>query len=257
VIHFLNGKFVFFQVHAGAGFYVYSSSDGIKWTSRKISDANFAVSEFDSDGDQIVVVGDTGKALHSSDLETWAPIDITTASFNDIAFGAGRWVATINGGGEVFGSADGEKWDTIDGLTTPGGFYVAFGNDVWTLFGGGMYLTGTDGKKFDAVMPVHYGSGVRFAGGRFIDNVDDGTNTVFSSSDDGKTWTEYGKLPSEKVGSDEKFRSRMIKDTAYGNCRYVVTGFISVQTNPTNPSDILSAKQSVLPLVLVGVLESK
>jgi hypothetical protein len=257
VIHFLNGKFVFFQVHTGAGFYVYSSSDGMKWTSSKVSDDNFAVSEFDSDGDQIVVVGDNGKAQRSSDLKTWTPLGFAGGSFNDVAFGAGRWVATINAGGEVFGSADGEEWDMIDGLTTPGGFYVAFGNDVWTLSGGGMYLTGTDGKKFDAVTPAHYGTGVRFAGGRFIDNGDDGTNTVFSVSDDGKTWTEYGKLPSEKVASNEKFRSRLIKDTAYGNCRYVATGFISVQTNPTNPSDILSATQSVLPLVLVGVLESK
>jgi len=44
---------------------------------------------------------------------------------------------------------------------------------------------------------------------------------------------------------------------AYGNCRYVLTGTISIQTKPTDPTNVFSGKQRVLPLVLVGELEAR
>jgi hypothetical protein len=49
----------------------------------------------------------------------------------------------------------------------------------------------------------------------------------------------------------------LLTDIAYGNCRYVAAGVLATQTNPSDPSNFLSATQSVLPLVLVGELPAK
>jgi hypothetical protein len=99
---------------------------------------------------------------------------------------------------------------------------------------------------------------MRFAGGRFVDfNYGADSSLVFTTSDDGKVWSGYGMLPAETLAANEKTRTRLLKDIAYGNCRYVVAGVIASQTNPSDPANFLSATQSVLPLLMVGELAPK
>jgi hypothetical protein len=261
-IHFVKGKFLFFAEHAGDGFHAYTSDDGTSWTNAKITDERFIVDEFAASGDAVIVLGESGKALRSTDLETWTPLEIVPGgglfSYNDIAFGGGRWVAATNNGGQVYGSADGAKWDLLGELTTPGGFHVEFGNGAWVANAPGVYFIGSDGEEFSAFMPEgnHYGA-IRFAGGRFIDyGTDLQNNLAYSVSDDGKSWSEFGTLPPEKVGDDEQYRARLIRDTAYGNCRYVSVGWLTVLTKPKG-TDPFSGEQSVLPLLLVGELKTE
>lgn len=263
-VHFVLGKFVYFAEHSGDGFHVYTSSDGLAWTSSKIQDDRFIVDEFAASDDQVVVVGESGKALRSSNLKDWTPVETVPGgglfSYNDVEYGNGRWVAAINNGGQVYGSADGASWDVLDGFGTPGGFRVEFGHDLWVATAPSMYLTSSDGIAFDAFMPEggHNSAWMRFAGGRFIDfSYDLDNSLLFTTSDDGKVWSAYGKLPPETLGANEKTRTRLVKDIAYGNCRYVVAGVLATQTNPSDPANFLSATQSVLPLVMVGELAPK
>jgi hypothetical protein len=263
-VHFVLGKFVFFAEHSGDGFHVYTSGDGLTWTSSKIRDDRFIVDEFAASADQVVVVGESGKALRSSNLKDWTPVETVPGgglfSYNDVEYGNGRWVASINNGGQVYGSADGASWDALSIAGTPGGFRVEFGHDLWVVTGSGMYFTSSDGVAFDAFMPEggHAGGGMRFAGGRFVDfSFGAASELLFTASDDGKAWSSYGMLPKETLAANEQTRSRLIKDIAYGNCRYVVAGVIGVQTKPSDPSNFLSATQSVLPLVMVGELPAK
>lgn len=231
-VHFVNGRFVFFATHtnepytsSNGGAFVYTSDDGASWKGTRIEPTAVSVTEFDASPSLTVTAGRNGDMRSSPDLDTWTVRQVSQGqgfSFNDIAYGGGRWVATINGGGEVFGSADGATWTKLDGIAGAGGYTVEYGNGVW-IAQGRTFHTSTDGVTFVETTPTGaaFGTAARFAGGRFVSYVisytEPGNPVYFRTSVDGRAWEEFGGVPPIDAGG-------VFSDIAYGNCKYVAAG---------------------------------
>ncbi|MCX6956341.1 MAG: hypothetical protein NTV51_29760 [Verrucomicrobia bacterium] len=111
-VHFLNGKFLFFAEHSlpsGGSAWVYTSADGLTWTQAKVAEGRHRFEEFDASPTLTVAAGSDGDQYASGDLVTWTPRPVVSGgglySHNDVAFGAGRFLSTINGfGGQTYSS---------------------------------------------------------------------------------------------------------------------------------------------------------
>ena len=258
-VHFLNGKFIFFAEHsATAGFtaWCYTSADGLTWTAAKVADGRHKLEEFDASPTLTVAAGSDGDQYSSTDLVTWKPSPVVSSgglfSYNDVTYGNGRFVATINGfGGQTYSSADATTWTALTGLATPGGGRTEFGNGVFLLSLNNTRRS-TDGVTFTAFTPTlptgwfNLSGDPRFTGGRFLGQAADvSTGAVrvgYLASADGSTWSPLGYLPATPTAPAGQGRLWFYSDIAIGNGKVVLTG-----------SDRTSSLSSTtyLPLVLV------
>lgn len=257
-IHFMNGKFVFFGELAGAGVYSYISGDGEQWTITQMSGGRMVADEFAWSDELTVIAGHDMDMRQSADLMTWEQgmgIGDGIYSYNDIAYGGGRWVTTVNGFGHVYGSDDGKSWTTLEGLEVPGGFYVEYGAGLWLVYGSGAYYTSSNGIDFAMVTPSGspVGTGPRFVEDRFLSFRSDYTTTLADklavvSSKDGVAWSDFGQ---GQVPVPEGVQNVQVgfADVAYGKCKYVLAGsytmFVPMQGETP-------AKMQVMPFVAVG-----
>jgi hypothetical protein len=248
-VHFLNNKFVFFATHAltnGSGAtYIYTSADGQGWTGAKILDGAHNIVEFAANPNRIMACGTNGDQFTSLvDLVTWTSVPVVagggTYSHNDIAYGAGRFISTINGfGGQTYSSTDGgTTWTALTGLAAPGGGVVEAGNDVVLVNFGADYYRSTDGATFTKVAPILpnnlwvLGGGPRFVGGRFIAlSYDFNTgNQTYLGSTDGLTWTPVAIAPPAPTPPAGTSRGYTYIDYAWGNGKYVLVAADTTQT---------------------------
>lgn len=259
-VHFLNGKFMFFAEHSlpsGGSAWVYTSADGLTWTQAKVANGRHRFEEFDASPTLTVAAGSDGDQYSSSDLVTWTPSPVVTGgglySHNDVTFGAGRFISTINGfGGQTYSSADAVTWTALPGLLTPGGGRVEFGNGVH-LLNLGTIRRSTDGITFTTFTPtlptgwINLSGDLRFTGGRFIGQAVDLSGGAirigYLGSTDGTTWSPVGYLPPAPTAAAGQSRLYVYTDIAFGNGRYVLVGVDSIQTLATRTS---------LPLVISG-----
>ena len=255
-VHFLNGKFIFFTEHsATAGFsaWCYTSTDGQTWTAAKVADGRHKLEEFDSSPTLTVAVGSDGDQYSSADLITWKPGSVVTSgglfSYNDVTYGNGRFVSTINGfGGQTYSSADATTWTALAGLTTPGGGRVEFGNGIFLLRLDNNRRS-TDGITFTTFTPIvptgwlAPGGVPRFTGGRFLSTAID-LNTfrsAYMASADGQNWTPVGYY-NEAPATAGQSRFYIHADVAIGAGKVVVAGVDRIAT---------AAGNSYLPLMMV------
>jgi hypothetical protein len=200
--------------------------------------------EFDTNETTTVMVGGSGDMRSTTDFETLTPRTTGDGLFSylDVSFGNGRFVASTNGGGGVFGSDNGEDWELIDGIAPPGGVFMEFGNGVFVANGQGQALwTSSDGIEFTPQTPIGIiGAPPRFAGGRFISLGSVGFNfppdgLLARMSMDGIEWTEWGEAQgfADVEPGPQNAAPYNIADTVFGNCTYVMAGvFITRKLNP-------------------------
>lgn len=268
-VHFLNGKFVFFTGF-GDNFggvrgttWCYASTDGLTWTANKVTDSRINVEEFDASPTLMVAAAHNGAQFASTDLAAWTarPVVPDAAGFdhNDLAYGNGRFVSTINGfGGQSYTSTDGATWTPISSLAALGGLRVEFGHGVFLAGSGSDLWRSTDGVTFTkstvtTPSPLQFPNtgSMRYAGGRFLCQTTDilAGGTVYIASVDGVTWTNFGgllpKAPPPPAGSIT--RSYAFVDLAYGNGKYVLVGTDIYQS-------LLS--KTTLPLIIAASAEA-
>ncbi len=259
-VHFLNGHFVFFATHSDGGFantYVFTSSDGLTWTQTKVRNGAVGVAEFDGSPTLTVAAGGNGAQIYSSDLTTWNSGPVVTNggsySHDDLAYGSGHFVSTINGfGGQSYTSTDGATWTPISGFATPGGFYLEYGNGVFLAGSGDEMWKSTDGATFTKYTTNHpflrfpNSGSMRFAGGRFLCQAGDFTSgrPGYIASTDGVTWTDFGTFdnaPPPPAGQIS--RGYTYVDLAFGNGKYVLVGLDVYQA---------AFSKTTLPLMIVA-----
>jgi hypothetical protein len=240
LIHFLNGKFVYFGELASVGAVVHTSTNGMDWTTTVFDSNRHVFGEFDANATTTVMVGGTGDLQSTTDYETFTPHPTGDGlfSFNDVAYGQGRFVASTNGGGQVFGSENGADWELIDGIAPPGGVFMSFGNGTFVAVGQGQALwTSPDGVEFTSQTPIGIiGAPPRFAGGRFVSWRTKGFSFPPEAvlpvvSIDGIEWIEWGEaagLPEIEPGP-QNAAPYGIADTTFGNCTYVMAGVLTTR----------------------------
>ena len=122
-----------------------------------------------------VISGETGKAWSSSNLTSW--------SYNSIAYANDLWVA---GGNGIKYSTDGKTWNDSD--TTSGSYYdIAYGNGLWVASGDSSIKYSTDGKTWsDSNVTSGKWRAVAYGNGLWVAGNDNSSGIKYSV--DGKTW---------------------------------------------------------------------
>ena len=263
-VRFLNGKFMFFAVHtttSASTTVVYTSADGLTWTSAKVADGNHRFEEFDSSPTLTVAAGSDGDQYASNDLVTWTARPVVSGgglySHNDLAFGNGRFFSSINGfGGATYSSTDAITWTAIPAAAVAGGGRVETGNGLVLLSGAASRLRSTDGITFTAYTPrtssatvFLSGNDGRFTNGRFITTATDFATgigrTLYVWSSDGLNWSPLANAAVAPASLPGTSRSYGYTDITFGNGKYVLVG-----------SDVTFAAASTTYLPLVTVLDA-
>lgn len=261
-IHFLNGTFVYFGELAGVGAVVHTSANGMDWTTTGFDTNRHVFAEFAANETTTVAVGGSGDMQSTTDYETLTPRTTGDGlfSFLDVTYGNGRFVATTNGAGQVFGSDNGEDWDLIDDAAPAGGAFIEFGNGVFVANGQGQALwTSSDGVGFTPQTPIGIiGAPPRFAGGRFISWGTVGFNfppdgLLARMSTDGIEWTEWGEAQglADIEPGPQNAAPYNIADTAFGNCTYVMAGVLA--TRRFDPGELVSYQ----PLIVTAAAATR
>ncbi|MBI5772005.1 MAG: immunoglobulin domain-containing protein [Verrucomicrobia bacterium] len=203
----------------GAGRYViagnspdtlFSSADGTTWTRAGFSSFfNFLAA---AASPTIAVAVGTGGSYSSTDGTTWASrASGTSNQLNDVAFGAGKFVA-VGTSGVVLTSADGSIWAIGTSGTTNQLRGVTFVNDRFIAAGdAGTLLASTDGLAWTALTSGTAQNLYRaaFGGGTYV--VTGASGTVLTSTN-GTAWT----LRSTTITS-------AIQDIVFGNGLFVIS----------------------------------
>jgi hypothetical protein len=205
---------------------IFTSPDGITWTSRNVGTALFL--NVVAYGNGTFVVGGhnfdsgSGVILTSPDGVTWTSVDLGTNELSGITYGNGTFVAvgtTFNNNGLTSGnllnSSDGIHWASrfinaygseptyLWGVTYGDGIFVAVGD--WLTPGGpsAISVTSTDGvtwayKEIGAnvsLTGVAYGNGNFVSGGVGIVRGSVEAVRAVLSSTDGITWEKTSSTP--------------------------------------------------------------
>lgn len=259
-VHFQNGKFVFFAAHSVSGVartFVYSSTDGLTWTSSTVVDGRPGFSEFDSTGGVTVLASHNGAQFASPNLTTWnsSPVVAGGSGYDhlDVAAGNGKFISSINGfGGKFYTSSDAATWTPLSTAAVIGGGFVEFGNGMFILKGDNLYRS-TDLVSFTkltaVVAPSNWyppGGAPRFINNLFVAPTVDLNNggLGYVSSTDGEHYTPLGYYPNAPASVAGTNRSYYHADIAYGNGRYVIAGFDRTAT---------FSGDTYLPLIIAGV----
>jgi hypothetical protein len=248
-VHFLNGRFIFFtgfgdNVGGVLGTtWCYVSTDGLTWTASKVADIRIGAVEFDASPTLTVVAGSNGHQWASSDLVTWVarPVVVGGSGYdhNDIAYGAGKFISTINGfGGTAYSSSDASAWTAIPSLSAAGGGRVEAGNGFLLFTLNGAHYKSTDGITFNKLTltaPTGWfppGGSPRFTSAGFMAvGTDLSTGkSAYMASADAVTWTPAGYLPAAPAPGTGFFsRAYGYADIAYGNGKLVLVGYDNSQ----------------------------
>jgi hypothetical protein len=189
-VTFGNGQFVSVGSALSGGVtlisYIYTSTDGINWTSRTASEGmRFRDISF-GNGLYVAVASEgTNRIMTSPNGITWTSRTTSiNPEFSGVAYGNGIWVAvtTSSSGGKTFTSYDGITW--TERATT---FYA---NSIF--FTDGLFVTGgewsTDGLNWTAATNPFNPNAITYGNGYFVGVTSLGTNRFFYSTT-GKSWT--------------------------------------------------------------------
>jgi uncharacterized repeat protein (TIGR02543 family) len=208
------------------------SNDGLVWNDIRFSDSALlgsVINRITYVNKKFFVVGRTSGAIgiiswSTNDGQTWttkAP-GIYGGSFNDITYGAGKFVAVSDGGG-ILWSSDLQTWYlstdipfgiyTVRSIAYGAGKFVAVGSSgkmAWSTYG--LTWNGIDGTAssfgIGTILSITYGAG------KFV-AVGDSGKMVWST--DGLTWNGID-------GTASSFGIGTIYSIAYGAGKFVAVG---------------------------------
>jgi hypothetical protein len=167
---------------------IFTSPDGVTWTSQTASNASslFGVTW---SGTQFVAVGDGGTILTSPDGVTWTKQTSGTGNrLSGITWSGTQFVA-VGDGGAILTSPDGVTWTArTSGISNPLYSITWSGTQFVAIGLGGAILTSPDGitwtQRTSGTVNALYG--VTWSGTQFVTVGDGGT---ILTSPDGMTWT--------------------------------------------------------------------
>jgi hypothetical protein len=194
-----NGNFVVVDSNSNKTIY---SSDGITWTEVKLPSLDTSTYwRYVAYGKAKFVAFGSGsfygsKVIYSSDGITWTKVDLPfSASWSDVAYGNGSFVAVNSNSSKAAYSSDGISWTEVD---LPGGGWsgIAYGNGQFATVSSGRNkaIYSSDGITWTEVdLPSGRWSDVAYGNGKFVAVNSNSNKAIYSS--DGITWTEVD-LPS-------------------------------------------------------------
>lgn len=134
--------------------YVYTSGDGLTWTSRSITGTSVVPAGMDYDGTTIIIAGTNGIIKSTNGIDYTGMAFGTSSSAVDIAYGNGIWVAPRSGGSAPLVSEDGgATWVAgfnVTGFTNPASFISFLDESNLFIMGNatGQIVTSPDGKNW-------------------------------------------------------------------------------------------------------------
>ena len=201
----LGGRFVALRSGSIIGA---TSEDGATWTTRTSlmpSAAAWSATAFGSfdDGSSeenvtrfVAVAGSTPNTTgaYSADGITWTATSMgTSATWVDVAFGEGKFVAIASDSTTVRISLDGEVWDQTGTLPSTGFTAIAYGMGLFVAVRSGTTnaASSTDGVTWTSrTLPSSSAwNDVTWGNGRFVAISNTASSTVAAYSLDGTTWT--------------------------------------------------------------------
>lgn len=185
--------------YVGVGEYgtvIHSDNNGYTWTQAWSGiDAKavaYGKGKYIAIGEKEVALSEDG--LHWEDISHLIPVDLSTTSLNDVAFGSflEKSMFIITDGYYAYTSLDGETWDMVD-MSFSGGFAEAleFGEGRCVAVGLGVAGYSDDGVNWTQVPIERLGSVIHcyslaYGNGKFVA----GTGRNVAISEDGISWTE-------------------------------------------------------------------
>jgi hypothetical protein len=180
----------------------YSTDGGSNWTSTGQSYAGAGFGGIAYGGSLWILVGQNvpNAIFYSADGITWsnATTPATFGSYNKVAYGNGRWIATGNAEFKVITSTNGTTWTALNAAATINfGFNVVYGGGIWLLLAGGTgnpnvvqystdgltwYRSATASQNFSGIA-----SDAAWNGNRWVMTGNGSSYVMYS--DDGITWT--------------------------------------------------------------------
>jgi hypothetical protein len=200
---------------AASGATVYTSSDGISWTSSP-SNAPAGMVDMAFGNGKFVAVGAQGRAAVSSDGVEWALSALNEDdNFTSVKFGDGVFMA-LGAYGSVY-TYNGTDWSKKADGRLMSYRQVVYGGGVFVAVGDSGVSVSPDGINWNksAGAPKNL-RGVAFGGGKYVVVGDSGA--IFVSADDGSSWTDRS----------HNDRGTMLGGVAYGNGSFVAIGRSSV-----------------------------
>ncbi len=225
-----NGRLVV----VGDTWQTYYSDDGINWNT--VLKYNIYLEGVVYDGSQFIAAGrDTdsgwkGAIFTSSDGSSWTRRFIDGEYLNDIAYGAGVYVA-VGKNGTIVRSTDGTSWSTNASGTSTDLKGVSYGDGTFVVVGdqgdstAHVILTSTNGLSWS-----DYSSGSGNSGGQWMFDVEY-VNDRFLAGGGYRSGIQHSTDQGETflVGADDDYE---MDGFAYGNGIYLATGvFVAPDRN--------------------------
>ena len=192
---------------------IYSSSDGIQWTTLPLNIGG-SLTAIAYGGNRFVAVGGGGLIITSTDAQNWTVVSSgvpATTVLKGVAYGAGKFVVVTYSGGILY-SADGQTWSQG---ASGGGFWdaVTYGSSGFVAVGtSGVIWRSTDGLTW---VPSTSGTTLTLYGITFANNeyVAVGDNGAVLTSQDGIQWAKRSPAVGEPLSA-----------ACFGNGTFVAVG---------------------------------
>lgn len=193
-IRFVGNKFVAVASGTTTGWSrIASSTDGLSWSTASPSVAPFRAVTY---GNSTYVVVGSSTCVTSTDAISWTVRTGFNIAPNEIAFGAGIFVAMGNNAANYMTSTDGITWTTRTATSTNYQALV-FNGSIFIASSGVSFYTSTNGISWTTrALPngqTNAYNRLALAGTDVMSFTGDGNPNIFST--DGINWTNRGGLP--------------------------------------------------------------
>lgn len=195
---YANGSFMMLNFHNGK---LATSTDGITWTTRDTYSLEYWRGLAYGNGIYVAVGPSYGTIMTSTDGETWTKRTVGSVTWQDIAYGNGKFII-ISNSGYFSTSTDGVTWKSQSRIPNISRGYdvITFGNGKFVVAEGyrGNTQTTTDGETWttpNTSAGSHSWQSIAASDGKFILV---GNSGYVTTSIDGITWETPYQLKDEK-----------------------------------------------------------
>lgn len=174
-------------VAAGSAGLLYTSADGIRWTTRA-SNTSYTLFETAWGNGKFITVGDAGTIISSANGTAWTNQTVGTTHLYGVCYANNKFVV-IGAAGKIMTSSDGVSWTTRTSGVTGDLDAIVYGRSLFVVTGsGGKILTSQDGVTWTQRVSgtTSFLDSLCFDGNMFVAV---GTGGVIVSSVDGISWT--------------------------------------------------------------------
>ena len=187
VVAFGGGKFVAIN---SSGSTVYTSEDGMSWTSAPASGAPSGMKDMTFDDGKFVAVGGGRAAVSSDGGTSWTVSPLNeNDKFRAVKYGNGEFMA-LGEYGSVYTSANGSSWTKQTAGRLMSYKQIVYGGSVYVAVGDSGVSVSRDGRDWAGKGGGRGLQGVAYGAGRFVAVGDSGA--IFSSAD-GEQWSDHSR----------------------------------------------------------------